>query len=131
MIHPARFVRRSLAAVLATGLVAAAPAPAQTEAPTDPDQFVNDYPTAARVDYVIGCMAANGQTVEMLHKCSCSIDFIASLIPYAEYERIETLMQLQQLPGAGRNAIYKNSVWANKAVTTFKEAQAESTLRCF
>ena len=76
-------------------------------------------------------MAANGQTVEMLHKCSCSIDFIASMIPYADYEKIETLMQLQQLPGAGRNAVYKNSNWAKQAVTALREAQAESTLRCF
>jgi len=37
----------------------------------------NDYPTAARADYVIGCMAANGNTREALLKCSCAIDTIA------------------------------------------------------
>jgi len=26
----------------------------------------NDYPTAARADYVFGCMASNGQTQQML-----------------------------------------------------------------
>ena len=27
---------------------------------------INDYPTAARADYVFGCMAANGQTRDNL-----------------------------------------------------------------
>jgi len=89
------------------------------------------YPTATKVDYVIGCMAANGQTPEMLQKCSCSIDFVSAAIPYDEYEKIETLMRLQQMPGAGRNAIYKNSNWSKKAVLKLREVQAESTLRCF
>jgi hypothetical protein len=89
------------------------------------------YPTAVKVDYVIGCMAANGQTSEMVQKCSCSIDFIAASISYEEYEKIETLLRLQQMPAAGRNAIYKNSSWSKKAVLKLREVQAESTLRCF
>lgn len=89
------------------------------------------YPTETLVDYVIGCMAANGQTPEMLKKCSCSIDFIASVIPFEEYEHIETLLQLRQMPGVGRNAVYKNSTWSDKAVAKLREVQAESTLRCF
>ncbi|AUB85665.1 hypothetical protein [Candidatus Thiodictyon syntrophicum] len=89
------------------------------------------YPTTALADYVLGCMIANGKNPDTLRKCSCSIDFIAAAIPYADYERIETLMRLQQMEGAGRNAVYKGSTWAKDAVTHFKEIQAESTLRCF
>ncbi|MCU7892772.1 MAG: hypothetical protein KZQ78_14645 [Candidatus Thiodiazotropha sp. (ex Ustalcina ferruginea)] len=89
------------------------------------------YPTSIIVDYVIGCMASNGQTPEMLRKCSCSIDFIAKSIPYDEYEQIETLLRLQQMPGVGRNAIYANSNWSKTAVSKLREVQAESTLRCF
>src|SRR5882757_4986947 len=37
---------------------------------------LNDYPTSARADYVFGCMKANGETQELLQKCSCSIDVI-------------------------------------------------------
>jgi hypothetical protein len=90
-----------------------------------------DYPTAAKVDYVIGCMASNGQTYEMLQKCSCSIDFIAKSMPYDEYERVSTLLSLQQMAGAGRNAVYKNSTWSKDAVSNLRDIQAESTLRCF
>ncbi|MCP4289238.1 MAG: hypothetical protein GY792_33260 [Gammaproteobacteria bacterium] len=96
-----------------------------------PDPEPQTYPTSARVDYVIGCMAANGQTPEMMQKCSCSIDFIASAISYSDYEKIETLLRLQQMPGVGRNAIYSNSSWSKKAVLALREVQAESTLRCF
>lgn len=90
-----------------------------------------DYPTSAKVDYVIGCMASNGQTPEMLLKCSCSVDLIAQAIPYEEYVQISTLLSLQQMAGAGRNAIYKNSTWAKEAVTKLRDVQADSTLRCF
>ena len=92
----------------------------------------SDYPTSARVDYVITCMMVNGQTTpEMLQKCSCSIDYIAASLAYDDYERIETLLRLQQMPGAGRNAVYKNSGWSKKAVAKLREIQADSTLRCF
>jgi hypothetical protein len=44
--------------------------------------ILNDYPTEARADYVFACMAANGQTREMLSRCSCSVDIIAIILPY-------------------------------------------------
>jgi hypothetical protein len=61
----------------------------------------HDYPTATRADYVIGCMAANGNTREALLKCSCAIDTIAGLMPYADYERAETALSLQLGGGVG------------------------------
>ena len=47
----------------------------------DVAERLNDYPTAARADYVFACMAANGQSSEMLNRCSCSIDEIAAILP--------------------------------------------------
>ncbi|MBT2971771.1 MAG: hypothetical protein B6D72_10515 [gamma proteobacterium symbiont of Ctena orbiculata] len=91
----------------------------------------SDYPTSARVDYVIGCMASNGQTHEMMQKCSCSIDLIAKAIPYDEYVHISTLLSLQQMTAAGRNAVYKSSTWSQKAIAKLRDVQADSTLRCF
>ena len=34
----------------------------------------NDYPTEARADYVFVCMKTNGETPDMLRRCSCSIN---------------------------------------------------------
>ncbi|MCB1922953.1 MAG: hypothetical protein KDJ27_04275 [Gammaproteobacteria bacterium] len=89
------------------------------------------YPTTVITDYVLGCMLSNGVSSETLQKCSCSFDFVAASIPYAEYERVQTLLSLQQMPGAGRAAVYKSSTWAKEAITHLREVQAESTLRCF
>ena len=114
----------ALAAVLSTATAADSPEPAAPKAAAP-------YPTATIADYVLGCMVANGQNPDALRKCSCSFDFIAAAVPYEEYERVETLMRLQQGEGMGRTAVYKGAPWAKDAVAHFKEVQAESTLRCF
>lgn len=90
----------------------------------------NDYPTEARADYVFGCMAVNGQSREVLRKCSCSIDVIASLMPYKEYEEAETVMSLVQRESetAGLFRSYQPLV---EKVNDLKRAQVEGELRCF
>lgn len=102
-----------------------------TAADCTQDTSSHAYPTRVVADYVLGCMLSNGTSADSLRKCSCSIDFIAESIPYEEYERVETLLRLQQMPGAGRVAVYKASNWAKNAVVRLREIQAESTLRCF
>jgi len=93
-------------------------------------QSTNDYPTVARAEFVFGCMGANGQTPETLYKCSCSIDVIASIIPYDRYVQIETVMRMQQVPGE-RTVAFRTTKWANALVDEFKSAEAEATLKCF
>ncbi len=90
----------------------------------------NDYPTPVIVDYVIGCMASNGQTVEMLQRCSCSIDAIGSIIPYGAYEQAETVMRMQQAPG-DQAAIFRNAKVLKDKVDTLRLAQVEADFRCF
>src|SRR6516165_6101156 len=51
------------------GVVLAAAAAAQFAASA---AELNDYPTAARADYVFACMKTNGETRPALEKCSCS-----------------------------------------------------------
>jgi len=59
----------------------------------------NDYPTAARADYVFACMKTNGDTRQALEQCSCSIDVIASILPYDRLRRSGD--SLEPLAGAG------------------------------
>src|SRR5579863_4049930 len=67
------------------GLVSLALAlPAYAAAPAHPKY---DYPTAARADYVIGCLGSNGFNRIFLDKCSCEIDTIANYMPYNDYEK--------------------------------------------
>ena len=89
-----------------------------------------DYPTAARAEYVFTCMASNGQTAEMLHKCACSIDAIAEAIPYEQYERTETVMMMQQVSGA-RAGFFREATWAKELVAAFERAQADANVKCF
>ena len=60
---------------------------------------LNDYPTSARADYVFACMKVNGDTRDALEQCSCSIDVIASLLPYDAYVAASTVASLNQEPG--------------------------------
>jgi len=92
------------------------------------DKF--DYPTAARADYVFACMATNGQTRQILEKCSCSIDAIARAMPYEQYERAETIMSMQLVDGQ-RSAMFKNLPWMVELADKMKQIQAQSTLECF
>ena len=91
---------------------------------------VDESPTAARVEYVLGCMAVNGQTPEMLRKCSCSIDFVASVIFYEKYVQIETILRMRQLHSE-RTAVFRESMWANSLIDELKSVEAEATLECF
>jgi hypothetical protein len=90
----------------------------------------NDYPTSARADYVFACMQTNGQTREVLEKCSCSIDQIAALLPYEQYEQAETIMSVRQ-KGGENVAMFNSYAPLIEKVKNLKRAQVEAELRCF
>jgi hypothetical protein len=89
----------------------------------------NDYPTVARADYVYACMAVNGRTREVLEKCSCSVDEIANILPYAQYEEAETLISVG-LRG-GENVAWTKTPEFQEKVKNLRRAQVEGELRCF
>ena len=91
---------------------------------------LNDYPTSARADYVFGCMKANGETQELLQKCSCSIDVIASIIPYDRYVTTETVLSMSQVTGPVGSE-FRSTEPARLALQEFRRAQAEAEVRCF
>jgi hypothetical protein len=91
----------------------------------------NDYPTTARADYVIGCMAANGNTHEALLKCSCAIDTIASVMPYSHYEQAETALSLQAGGGVGgRVGLFRDPPQIKAVIEELHRSQAEANLQC-
>jgi len=90
----------------------------------------NDYPTDAVADYVIGCMVSNGETQESLHRCSCSIDTIASILPYDKYEKAATVLMMQQVTG-DQGTIFKSMQTLKLMVDELRLAQIEADFRCF
>jgi hypothetical protein len=90
----------------------------------------NDYPTEARAEYVFACMASNGQTQQALRQCACSIDVIASVLPYDKYEQAETVLRMRRTAGGYLGEMFRTAT-ANNMVRDLEEAQAEGEIRCF
>lgn len=113
----------SKAATLVVLLAMAAPAMGQ--------EVANDYPTDARAEYVFACMVANGQTQDMLRRCSCSIDAIATILSFDDYVSAETVLRMRQ--GAGeRAAMFRGGTPAATAMlANLRRAQAEAEMLCF
>jgi hypothetical protein len=112
---------RSLATLIAVVVATAAPVAAAV---------LNDYPTSTRADYVYACMKANGETRSVLDQCSCSIDVIASILPYDRYVTAETALSLAQVPGRF-GAMFRSPEQPKAAVADLRRAQAEAEVRCF
>jgi hypothetical protein len=91
---------------------------------------VNDYPTSARSEYVFGCMKANGENRQSLDQCSCSVDVVASLLPYDRYITAETVLSMAQVQG-NLGGQFRSSEQATSALNDLRRAQAEAEVRCF
>ncbi len=93
-------------------------------------QRLNAYPTEARAEYVFACMATNGQSSDVLRRCSCSIDIIATIVSYEKYVEAETVLSMQ-LVGGERMSLFRTAASAKKLVSDLRRAQAEADIRCF
>ena len=90
------------------------------------------YPTEVLAEYVLACMASNGESPESLRRCSCSIDYIAGQIDYDAYVQAETVLRMQQVPsGEDRMAMFRTAPWAVAMVEHLRRAQVEAERRCF
>ena len=97
---------------------------------TGPAFAANDYPTEVVADYVIGCMASNGETQDMLRRCSCSIDAVSSIVPYDTYEKASTILQMRQVTG-DTTAVFRSMTMLDEIVKQLRLAQIEADFRCF
>jgi hypothetical protein len=93
-------------------------------------QEINDYPTSARAEYVFGCLKANGESRQAIEQCSCSIDVVASIIPYERYVTAETVLSMAQVRG-NLGGQFRTSEQAVSALNDLRRAQAEAEVRCF
>ena len=112
-----RVLFRPLVAALA--VVACAPACA------------NDFPTTARVEFVLDCMK-NGKTSahEMLYKCSCAIDSIASKVDYETWVDISTVALGTTIAGE-RGGAMRDMKDGRKIINHYRELQSQAKQACF
>jgi len=92
----------------------------------------HDYPTADRADYVLGCMAANGNSRMALLKCSCAIDSIAKAMTYADYEKAQTALGMMEGGGVGgRTGLFRDPPELKQVIEKLRRAQADADVQCF
>lgn len=71
--------------------------------------LANDFPTQARVEFVLSCMQAHGgQSYDTLYPCICSIDKVATQVSFEEYATVETLTYLWSTPGE-RGGVFRDA----------------------
>ena len=94
--------------------------------------LANDFPTQARVEFVLGCMdERGGQSYNSLYPCICVIDKIASRMPYREFAASETLSFLYSTPGE-RGGFFRDAApRSRKRFKAFRALREEAEAACF
>lgn len=96
-----------------------------------PLAYANDFPTRARVEFVLDCMrSSKTQPQESMYKCSCAIDDIASKVDYATWVDLSTVANATTIAGE-RGGVMRDMKGGRKIITSFRELQADAKKRCF
>lgn len=96
-----------------------------------PGVSANDFPTQARVEYVLRCMDAHGgQTYDNLYPCICSVDKLAQKVTYDEYAQGEVFIWLRRTPGE-RGGVFRDPEQAESLYEILTAAIASAEESCF
>jgi hypothetical protein len=91
----------------------------------------NDFPTRARVEFVLNCMReSKGPQQESMYKCSCAIDAIASKVRYSTWVDLSTVANGITIAGE-RGGIMRDMKDSRKLVASYRELQESAKKRCF
>jgi hypothetical protein len=91
----------------------------------------NDFPTQARVEFVLGCMNERGaQSYDTLYPCVCVIDRIAEAMSYAEFAEAQVFRQLRSTPGE-RGGVFRDPEQATSLTEKLDAAIENAERRCF
>lgn len=90
---------------------------------------VNDYPTAARVEYVNECIANQRDSLANVYQCSCVIDRIAETLSYDKFVEAITFSRYAGLPGE-TGGIFRDSDEGRKVARQFRELESEAYAAC-
>ena len=92
----------------------------------------NDFPTQARIEFVLSCMdQRGGQSYNSLYPCICVIDKMAAQMPYREYTAAETLSFLYSTPGE-RGGFFRDAApRSRKRIKAFLALREEAEAACF
>ena len=91
----------------------------------------NDFPTQARIEFVLSCMdERGGQSYDTLYPCICIIDSIADRTSYRDYTMAETLSFLYGTPGE-RGGIFRDAApQSRKRIKGLRALREEAEAAC-
>jgi len=116
---------------LSRALLPAAAALLALAAFSAPARAANDYPTLDRVVYVEACMAQHpGPRYEMLAKCSCTLDKIASEVSFSDFETMATATTANSI-GGERGSELRDSEAMQNEIKRFRTLQSKAKQSCF
>jgi hypothetical protein len=96
-----------------------------------PLAHANDFPTRARVEFVLDCMrSSKASPEESMYKCSCAIDEIANKVDYATWVDLSTIANATTIAGE-RGGVMRDLKDGRQTITSFRELQADAKKRCF
>lgn len=91
----------------------------------------NDFPTVARVLFVEDCIRANpGSYFEMVNKCSCAADALATEINYDQYTTMQTISNGMSIGGERGNSI-RDTPTLQPDLKKYRELQTKVKKGCF
>ena len=91
----------------------------------------NDFPTRARVEFVLDCMRSSKEpSEEAMYKCSCAIDEIAVKVDYATWVELSTVANATTIAGE-RGGVLRDMKDGRKLTASFRELQGDAKKRCF
>lgn len=91
----------------------------------------NDFPTPERVLWVQDCMRKNpGNYYEMVNKCSCALDRIASEVKFDDWVSMQTITNAMTIGGERGNDLRDNET-LKPALRRYRELQAQALKGCF
>jgi hypothetical protein len=103
----------------------------QAAATSDTPRHENDFPTLARVEYVMQCMQEHGgQNYDNLYHCACAADTIASQLSYEDFGQALTFTYLFSMAGE-RGGEFRDPPQSERLRTRLKDAKALAHSTCF
>lgn len=96
-----------------------------------PPVLANDFPTTARVEFVLQCIKQGKASVnEMVYKCSCAIDNIASKVDYDTWVDLSTVALGISIAGE-RGGVIRDMKDGRKLASQWRDLQAQAKRACF
>jgi hypothetical protein len=93
--------------------------------------LANDFPTQARVEFVLGCMAEQGgQSYDTLYKCVCLVDAIAAEMSHEDFAQAQVFSQLRSTAGE-RGGVFRDPDQAGALIANLEAALEHGKAKCF